>query len=602
MLHNLASQTFKVPLIMLGIFSHESVTLPIHSKSKAAFSNQKFSRSFHFPDSRPMERTWTAMDVFKFEKDDFCFSEKFASSLEESENPLVITFIGNSRDGKSTRLNQIITKQLKTDKPFDVDPGPDPVAKSFQAVGPISIQDLSEIHRIDLHCSSRPDIFLVDCEGLHSLSETSSGVKKATFALAQISNIVVLVTKAQLSFENFNSVWSLFALSRAFNGEDQGFPRGTVILQRDVGVRKIPSLKDQESARQTADRDWCEKCRALLSQKNLHFVGDELKVLCQPTFDQPELYWNSICDVIRYMCTIADRRDKTSARNLTDIFNSTKPHIMKVQDFEKPDIPFEKIFKDVADQYLNEASNYAMEFSEKLVSEPISRLSEEELKLWPDISLIDEAKIAIVKLFKDKMTQMHSRILEYYPGGGEICERSLKESVDVTAREQVDIVCWGILCQKSKAIFGEVELAVRAEIESISDSEVNSFSFSGLTASSQKKAEELLLREASYLSPRLSDRGEFRGYLSELKGDVEKLIALVEEEKKGKYDEFRKAENAKAIADMTNQSELRYARLMERTRVMHKKHMKRIGQSRQHCIRICSPPPPAPKRGPCLLF
>jgi hypothetical protein len=91
-----------------------------------------------------------------------------------------------------------------------------PISTAFQFCRPIRFADFSRLHNIKLTGEKDPDVFLIDCEGLHSLSDATPSLKKATFALAQMSSLTVLVVRGMSNYNNIDSAKSLFVLGRAF--------------------------------------------------------------------------------------------------------------------------------------------------------------------------------------------------------------------------------------------------------------------------------------------------------------------------------------------------------------------------------------------------
>jgi hypothetical protein len=145
-------------------------------------------------------------------------------------------FIGNDRSGKSTRLNQIVSGDIKSSIPFRSSGGTKHVTIGFQFLGPIPISELVEVHKFYLSTESKLDIFLVDCEGLACLGESTPTLKRAMFALCQISSITVLVMKEMINVSNIEDVRSLFSIFNVFKGSIPGFKTGTVIMIRDIGL------------------------------------------------------------------------------------------------------------------------------------------------------------------------------------------------------------------------------------------------------------------------------------------------------------------------------------------------------------------------------
>jgi hypothetical protein len=141
----------------------------------------------------------TSSDVFQFTQDeqDFCFSEQFNARLRASNSPYIILLLGDARTGKSTRGNQLLAHEPKSRKPFKAEMGLVPITRGFQYVGPLKFRDLETIHHIRLQVPSDPDIFVIDCEGLHSLVEATPTLKKAMFSLSQLASMTVLVQNKQ---------------------------------------------------------------------------------------------------------------------------------------------------------------------------------------------------------------------------------------------------------------------------------------------------------------------------------------------------------------------------------------------------------------------
>jgi hypothetical protein len=197
---------------------------------------QKYHFSGHYIAWMSDLRTLPIHQVFRFsqKKNDFWLSEQFQEDLDASQCPFIIMLVGNSRAGKSTRVNQLITHELRSSGPFQAESGADPVTMKFQYVGPFKFQDLSQIHSVDLPLNSNPDIFVIDCEGLHSLGKTTTTVKQAAFALSQTVSLTVLVMKEQMNHENIENTRSLFVLSHAFSCQLPGFAIGTNITDGNL--------------------------------------------------------------------------------------------------------------------------------------------------------------------------------------------------------------------------------------------------------------------------------------------------------------------------------------------------------------------------------
>jgi hypothetical protein len=275
--------------------------------------------------------------VFDFsqQQDDFALSTDFVNDIQNSQNPFIIAVIGNARVGKSERLNQILTRQLKQSVPFKSANGTEPVTSQFQYCGPIKFALLSRIHNINLDVPSNPDLFFVDCEGLHSFGKTTPGLKKATFALTQMARVTVLVMKDQVNYDNLTSVISIFTLTHAFSRAIPRSSTGTAIMIREVGVRvddEFATISVKDQIRRQADIEQRRHVQAVLNEGNesgngsgigtgfVHFCDEDLLVLAQPERDiESDLYWKSIEDLLKFIKSISNRRSVIPGSVLTEL-------------------------------------------------------------------------------------------------------------------------------------------------------------------------------------------------------------------------------------------------------------------------------------------
>jgi hypothetical protein len=326
-------------------------------------------------------------EVFEFSSNDNDFrpSAQFVRDLTASRFPCLIMFIGNTRAGKSTRTNQIIQHELRPDGPFISDSGVTAITKRFQ-----SLHDhLFAIHDVPLPVHSNPDLFLIDCEGLHSLGHTTPVLKQATFALSQIVTMTVLVMKDLVNHENIDSVRSLFVLSHAFSRHLPGFSIGTTIMMREIGIRRENgeslSVERKNARRREADQGQRELVLKFLNQAELNFSEQDLLVLAQPSFDDPELYWKSMEDFFHFTAAIADGKSRISGQSLLQLFEEAKQSITKVTDFSNPRIPFQQILQNLTVRYLKEAGAIVIKSGEKEVKEWITKLDSVSLRRGLDV-------------------------------------------------------------------------------------------------------------------------------------------------------------------------------------------------------------------------
>jgi hypothetical protein len=376
-------------------------------------------------------------DVFVFYNNDTDFlpSEDFTDDLERSQSPVIILFVGNGRSGKSTRLNQLLSNDLRPDGPFEADDGIEPVTMKFQYVGPLKFADLAQIHKIQLNVTSDPEVFLIDCEGLGSLSERTPALEQATFALAQMATLTVLVTKEPVNHHNLDNIRSLLILSHAFTREAPGFSVGTTIMMREIGLKRSKGKKlspqEKDAIRRQTDESQRHTIIAGLNKARIKFAEKDLLVLAQPPFDDAELYWKSIQDLLLFAAGIASSRGRISGATLLSLFNLAKPSIMKVEDFAQPSIPFEQIMGSVITRHLQTATEFAVQDLDHELNDHLSVFDSQSLRSGQNVSFILDLIGKCTKTFEAKADSLLPRLLEYSPDETENCRHSIQDTVRV---------------------------------------------------------------------------------------------------------------------------------------------------------------------------
>jgi hypothetical protein len=296
------------------------------------------------------------------------------------------------------------------------------------------------------------------------------------------------------------------------------------------------SLDERDSERRRADHESCDKYRRILAERNLHFKSDELKVFLQPYFDDAELYWNSVSDLLKYARSIADKRGVFSGESLLDLFNATKPYIMNIDDFEDPDIPFGEIFKNIVNRYLMEGVNSTKGFLSQLITEPIWKMSEEEIRQFPNLSLIVDTMKKSRESFLKHVEFLHAGILDY--GGEQIGEylEKLDKVVEEHIQEHLSNRCLvlisGILKRETKdTIHNMIKTQIRVNSS-------DKFVRAAITSLVQQEAKTLAVKETmkfcGKIDPLFCERTEFRNLIRELRSDVAKKIELIFEGKESK--------------------------------------------------------------------
>ena len=101
---------------------------------------------------------------------------EFETDIKNAKNPQIILIIGNSRSGKSSLLNAILSKGINIDEPFSTSNEIEGCTKDF--------------NYIKMTLNSK-DIFLVDSEGAQNINGVSKKLKIGLLVLQSIVDIIL---------------------------------------------------------------------------------------------------------------------------------------------------------------------------------------------------------------------------------------------------------------------------------------------------------------------------------------------------------------------------------------------------------------------------
>jgi hypothetical protein len=278
---------------------------------------------------------------------------EFRNALQRSRFPFIVLFMGYSRAGKSTRLNQIITRgdSLTLPGPFVARAGSAGVTVGFQFRGPIRFSELNTLHGLGLTIDPArdADVFLVDCEGMDHLDGCSQGFGKSMFALCQLSAMNVIVYGTTMNEHDIAPLTMLFRMSKVVTDAERQVETGFAVMERDINPvsRRGNDLEDGtdefEQARHRQDDSRKRTVYRLLRAGDVRCSESNFIVLEQPTFDNRTSYWNSLHDLMRFWYTIASRTLILPGTTLVDLFDRTVRIITRMPNCEDVDIDYASI-------------------------------------------------------------------------------------------------------------------------------------------------------------------------------------------------------------------------------------------------------------------
>jgi hypothetical protein len=442
---------------------------------------------------------------------DFQLTSNFTTDLRGSAFAFLLMFIGGTREGKSTRANQLLNHTIRPQLPFTTDGGSNPITKGFEYVGPFKFKELSRIHKISLTAPEEADIFVIDCEGFGSLSQMTPALKQAAFALSQMASMIVFVTKNVISHTNLPHISAILKLSHAFTGESLSFAKGTAIMIREVGIRREEGKKPDDIRRQT-DIERRKIVLQMMAENGVNYSDGDFLLLEQPTLDREEdLYWKSIEDFLEFAAKIASERPLVRGNLLLELFEMAKPSIMNINNFSDPQVPFTEILRDIRTKAMDDAFTNATQNLEQEVKAKFEGVSQDSLRKGPDgVHNWTDFILQRVKAFETNANKSFPGVVEDLSLEAEEKRVAIKEKV-TKHRDQVlfDACFEELLPIMQNEELEETQTEIKMEMKNLSVWEYLVMSFTNLSIKYTKKSDSRFETKIGAIHEGLLQDGRF---------------------------------------------------------------------------------------------
>ncbi|OHT02230.1 hypothetical protein TRFO_30748 [Tritrichomonas foetus] len=292
--------------------------------------------------------TGEVFNVVTFKEDGkIGLTEQFIRKIKESKNPFILTFIGETRSGKSSRLNYLITGKTKKSNPFKARGGFQACTEGISGYGPLSFYDLDAIFHLfeDEKINSfnkenlreninNRDIFLIDCEGTGNIQKTTEGLNNALALLVQLSSVITFVSKnpSDSSRQYYENVMKF---SKELQTDDIHLNKAAALMFRDIVSELDSDIFEEMNTESLSEFDFYEKIRkeqdkelrvAFLEKivsKGTNFNEEMLQLFVQPDWNISANFHASMRDYVFFIIEIALKTAFIDSEALLSIANIT---------------------------------------------------------------------------------------------------------------------------------------------------------------------------------------------------------------------------------------------------------------------------------------
>ena len=273
-------------------------------------------------------------------------SEQFEEVIKKCKHPHIICIYGDSRTGKSTKMNQIINGTIsenyfKLNGPFkplrEIHTS---MTKGCDLYGPIKVEDIAKKNNIDINECDKDiidnELFFVDTEGLKSIDNTTKSCISGILTILQVSSIKILYTPF-LDNEKFEDIVKNSKLSNILNisiNESK-----IIVLIRDV---QLNENKNERRMLQELDHQkniFEEKINKYIQNidRNITTISEILpsyELAANNIEPYPNCYKEKMKDLVLSILTNISLNREMNGQKLIDIIKEFLEIFKKVKDIE----------------------------------------------------------------------------------------------------------------------------------------------------------------------------------------------------------------------------------------------------------------------------
>ena len=258
--------------------------------------------------------------------------------LEKSINPRLLLFYGQTRQGKSTTLNQLIRGNVETWKymnksPFLSQTSQQSLTIGCDIYGPIKSSEINRRHQINRKIKEDFDIFFCDTEGLFSLNGQSSTLIPGILTLLQVCTFSVIMINNVADTNTVDQIASEIQFTKILQqiNKDIKSPLVSIYISGyQVDIEKLDDFDDCISEYNINRDQTSDLILSKVNEKypNLNITKKDYRVIPggpyeknnnkEPDHDdlKAKLYWYSIKEIIKEFNKFANETESYSADKL----------------------------------------------------------------------------------------------------------------------------------------------------------------------------------------------------------------------------------------------------------------------------------------------
>ena len=258
--------------------------------------------------------------------------------LEKSINPRLLLFYGQTRQGKSTTLNQLIRGNVETWKymnksPFLSQTSQQSLTIGCDIYGPIKSSEINRRHQISRKIKEDFDIFFCDTEGLFSLNGQSSTLIPGILTLLQVCTFSVIMINNVADTNTVDQIASEIQFTKILQqiNKDIKSPLVSIYISGyQVDIEKLDDFDDCISEYNNNRDQTSDLILSKVNEKypNLNITKKDYRVIPggpyeknnnkEPDHDdlKAKLYWHSIKQIILEFNKFANETESYSADKL----------------------------------------------------------------------------------------------------------------------------------------------------------------------------------------------------------------------------------------------------------------------------------------------
>jgi hypothetical protein len=298
---------------------------------------------------------------------------------------------------------------------------------------------------------------------------------------------------------------------------------GFVTMERSVGVAVDEGVSDgsaeYERQRKAQDESRGKEVHRWLTQYNVLCPLGNFLSLVRPDFEEPNGYWASIGDLLRFFQNIGSRTLMVPGTGLAEIFDHTAT-IVSWPGLSDPS--YDQVFRQIVDDGFRKAKQAIIPMFDVYIASPITAMTIDQLTHFDHPNFTSTRTTTVIDRFRAKCEQIYPRSATTF---SQIYEQGIRDEAGTIVIEVYFERCFTVVFPSEiDTIAASLGAQARSTLANLTYPQFAAFGQAQLRSTLQDATESRLKESSTRWNPGLLKDARFPRKVGQLRERVQVLV------------------------------------------------------------------------------